>query len=68
MPIFRPPLARPRSFLRCLGAATISLLVLLWAGCGQYYRPVATPIIPTLPNPNFNNVALVLTQNGANHA
>jgi len=64
MPIFDPLKVRPANFLRSLGAATASLLILMWSGCGAYYRPVATPIIPTLPNPGFSNVALVLTQNG----
>jgi len=66
MSIFDPPPARPANFVRSLGAATVCLLVLMWSGCGAYYRPVATPIIPTLPNPGFSNVAVVITQNGAN--
>jgi len=66
MSIFDLPPARFAHFVRSLGTLTVCLLILMWSGCGQYYRPVATPIIPTLPNPGFTNVAVVITQNGAN--
>ena len=66
MSIFDLPLARLAHLVRSLGTVTVCLLILMWSGCGQYYRPVATPIIPTIPNPGFTNVAVVITQNGAN--
>jgi YVTN family beta-propeller protein len=61
------PLLVPPSWQRSFGAATVFLLVLLWSACGQFYRPVATPIIPAQPNPSINNVAIVITENGATH-
>ncbi|MGA8149669.1 MAG: YncE family protein [Terriglobales bacterium] len=35
--------------------------------CGDYYRPVANPIIPNPPNPSESHVALVITGNGDNN-
>lgn len=45
-------------------AAAVLLFMSLCTGCGQTYRPVATPIAPLPPNPAFSHVALVLTGNG----
>ena len=42
-------------------------LCLAWLGCGETYRPVATPIIPTPPNPGFTHYAVVLSGNGTNN-
>src|SRR5580693_779227 len=48
-------------------AAAIFLLMLICVGCGETYRPVATPIAPNPPNPNFLHVALVISGNGSSH-
>jgi len=42
-------------------------LSLAWMGCGETYRPVATPVIPTPPSPGFAHLAVVLSGNGANN-
>jgi len=42
-------------------------LSLAWMGCGETYRPVATPVIPTPPSPGFAHMAVVLSGNGANN-
>lgn len=52
---------------RTHGLVAIVFLLILWAACGNYYRPVATPVIPTQPTPNFSHVAVVLSDNGANN-
>jgi YVTN family beta-propeller protein len=46
---------------RAAGAFT---LFLFCVACGQNYRPVAVPIIPSPPNPGFSKAAFVLAQNG----
>jgi len=48
-------------------AAGVLLLMLICLSCGQTYRPVATPIIPSLPNPGFSHFALVISGNGTDH-
>jgi YVTN family beta-propeller protein len=48
-------------------AAGVLLLMLICLSCGQTYRPVATPIIPSLPNPGFSHFALVISGNGIDH-
>jgi DNA-binding beta-propeller fold protein YncE len=48
-------------------AALGALVCLAWLGCGQTYRPVATPIIPAPPNPAFAHQAVVLSGNGTNN-
>jgi len=50
--------------LRIGRAAAVSCLFGICLSCGQYYRPVANPIIPNPPNPAFNHVVLVITGNG----
>ena len=52
---------------RLIGAAVMTVLLLLWAGCGDVYRPVANPILPTQPNPSFSHIVMVLSDNGANN-
>src|SRR5208282_5945932 len=52
----------------CAGrTALAAMLCLVWIGCGETYRPVATPIIPTPPNPGFTHLAVVLSGNGTNN-
>ncbi|HXZ30984.1 MAG TPA: hypothetical protein VEH30_01770 [Terriglobales bacterium] len=50
------------------GLATVCSLLLIWAGCGEYYRPVAYPIAPPAPNPGFSHEAFVISANGINNA
>jgi YVTN family beta-propeller protein len=45
-------------------AAAVLVLMGICLSCGETYRPVATPIIPNLPNPGFSHIALVITGNG----
>lgn len=52
---------------RVARASTIFALVLICTSCGDYFRPVAFPVVPTQPNPEFNHVAVVLTTNGTNN-
>jgi YVTN family beta-propeller protein len=48
-------------------AAVVLALMLACLSCGETYRPVATPIAPNPPNPNFLHVALVISGNGSSH-
>ncbi len=48
-------------------AAGVLLLMLICLSCGETYRPVATPIVPSLPNPGFSHFALVISGNGTDH-
>src|SRR5579863_4825074 len=48
-------------------ATGVLLLMLICLSCGETYRPVATPIIPNLPNPGFSHFALVISGNGSDH-
>jgi YVTN family beta-propeller protein len=54
----------PMSGLR---AAAILILMFICTGCGQTYRPVATPVTPNPPNPGFAHLALMISGNGANN-
>ena len=58
-------LLRKRARLARIALAVV--LCLGWIGCGETYRPVATPIIPTPPNPGFSHLAVVLSGNGTNN-
>jgi len=53
--------------LAALKLAAILLVVLIEGSCGDYYRPVAFPIVPTSPNPAFTHIAVVITGNGVNN-
>lgn len=48
-------------------AAAILALMAICTSCGQTYRPVATPISPNPPNPNFSHLELVISGNGSDH-
>jgi YVTN family beta-propeller protein len=48
-------------------AAAVLALMLVCLSCGQTYRPVATPIAPNPPNPNFFHVVLMISGNGSSH-
>jgi YVTN family beta-propeller protein len=47
--------------------AAVLVLTAICLSCGETYRPVATPIIPSLPNPGFSHIALVISGNGPNN-
>ena len=51
---------------RAVRAIGVLCLLGLWLACGDYYRPVANPIIPNPPNPGASHIALVVTGNGVN--
>jgi YVTN family beta-propeller protein len=48
--------------------AVVVVLTFICLSCGETYRPVATPIIPNLPNPGFSHFVLFLTANGPEHS
>ena len=48
-------------------ALAVLALILVCISCGETYRPVATPIAPNPPNPNFSHVALMISGNGSSH-
>jgi len=50
--------------VRVARGASVFFLFLLCISCGDYYRPVANPIIPSQPNPSFNHVVVVISTNG----
>ena len=52
---------------RSVCLAILLLLVAAWAGCGDYFRPIAIPIIPTPPNPAGFHDVFVLSNNGTNN-
>jgi DNA-binding beta-propeller fold protein YncE len=62
--------SRVRNLERCFGArmklfrmaglAAGLIMVLVWAGCGDVYRPVAIPIAPAGGNPQAQRMALVV--------
>ena len=55
------------SFRRVGRLAIVALATLLWASCGQVYRPVVIPVNPVPPNPaNFHEVFGVSTNVPAN--
>jgi YVTN family beta-propeller protein len=53
--------------MKAARATGVLLLMLICISCGETYRPVATPIIPNLPNPGFSHFALFLSGNGLNN-
>jgi YVTN family beta-propeller protein len=58
----------PMRGARWAGATAVLLLLLLWTGCGQTYRPVATPILPNPPNPGFAHYVITISDNGPDEA
>jgi DNA-binding beta-propeller fold protein YncE len=56
------------TLVRTAGSAGLLILLLLCAGCGNTYRPVAVPITPNPPNPGFTKAAFVLGNNGAQNS
>ncbi len=49
--------------LRKAGLAAVLLLTLMWLGCGDVFRPVATPILNPGGDPALPSVALVINNN-----
>ncbi|MGZ4815030.1 MAG: beta-propeller fold lactonase family protein [Terriglobales bacterium] len=47
-----------------LTSAVLFVLILLWAGCGETYRPIANPIPLPGGDPQATHYALVLNTNG----
>jgi DNA-binding beta-propeller fold protein YncE len=45
---------------RMAGLAAGLMMVLVWTGCGDTYRPVATPIAPVTGSPEAQRVALLV--------
>jgi YVTN family beta-propeller protein len=57
--------------MRTLSVARVGaifLLLVICIACGNYFRPVASPVVPTQPNPNFTHVAVVISDNGTNNS
>jgi len=50
--------------LRRLGLGVVVCLIMLWAACGDTYRPVVLPEIPTPPTPSANHSMFVISNNG----
>lgn len=44
--------------------AVLFSLLLLWAGCGDQFRPIANPVAPPPPDPSSLRFDIVLTRNG----
>jgi len=53
--------------VRGFSAMAAVLLLMVWGGCGETYRPVANPIVPIQPNPSFTHFAIVVSGNGNNN-
>jgi YVTN family beta-propeller protein len=45
------------------GLAAVVISTLLWMACGDYYRPVVIPLIPTPPTPSNQHTVFALTAN-----
>lgn len=54
-------LSRPFRF------SAVLLLLLILLSCGETYRPVATPLIPTPSNPAADHAILMLSRNGSDN-
>jgi YVTN family beta-propeller protein len=53
---------------RVTSAGLMVALFLLCISCGETYRPVATPILPNPPNPNFAHYMVMVNDNGPSFA
>ena len=51
---------------RLAGSTAVFWLLLVWSGCGDQFRPVATPITPPPPDPKPTHFVFVVNRNGAN--
>ena len=55
------------SVRRAFGLKFVLLLLLVCVGCGDTFRPVATPLIPPQPSPAAPHSILMLSTNGPNN-
>jgi len=55
------------SLKRATAALVVGILFLICVSCGETYRPVANPVIPSQPNPAFTHLVTVLSDNGTNN-
>jgi YVTN family beta-propeller protein len=62
-----PSAGVPMSVWRVASVFTVFVLLLAWSGCGDQFRPVATPITPPPPDPKPTHFILVLNGNGTNN-
>jgi len=67
MQISIPGIRVPQTFVRLSRTASICLILLICTSCGDYYRPVALPLVPSQPNPAATNIAVVITGNGSDN-
>ena len=58
------PISLNDSFRKSALTASLFVLLLLWAGCGETYRPVANPITKPGGDPQSTHYAVVLNSNG----
>jgi len=61
-----PTVGVPMSMWHVARVFAIFVLLLVWSGCGDQFRPVATPITPPPPDPQPTHFIFVLNGNGAN--
>jgi YVTN family beta-propeller protein len=61
-----PSVGVAMSLWRLVRVFAVFVLLLVWSGCGDQFRPVATPITPPPPDPQPTHFIFVLNGNGAN--
>src|SRR5438874_10364333 len=61
-----PSVGVPMSVWRVARVFAVFVLLLVCVGCGDQFRPVATPITPPPPDPQPTHFIFVLNGNGAN--
>jgi len=53
-----------RMGLRKIGLGLVVCLTALWIACGDTYRPIVLPQIPTPPTPSSNHSVFIISNNG----
>src|SRR5438094_8778494 len=61
-----PSVGVPMSVWRVARVFAVFVLLLVCVGCGDQFRPVATPITPPPPDPQPTHFIFVIDGNGAN--
>jgi len=61
-----PSVGVAMSLWRVARVFTVFGLLLVWSGCGDQFRPVATPITPPPPDPKPTHFIFTINRNGAN--
>src|SRR5207249_6574007 len=61
-----PSVGVAMSVWRLARVFAVFVLLLVCAGCGDQFRPVATPITPPPPDPKPTHFVFVVNRNGAN--